>query len=617
MATGVTTSKIQVLPDDVVGRIAAGEVVERPAAVVKELLDNSLDAGATSIDIDIEQGGLAAIVVTDNGEGMTREDAVLAFRRHATSKVRAESDLWALRTLGFRGEALPSIAAVARVEVATATAEASVGTRVRVDGGTVTTVDDIAYPGGTRVAIRDLFFNTPARKKFLKSVTTEFSHIAQMVQQAALAWPSVHFRLRHNGVETLQVVSAATLRDRVGQIYRGTLFEHMVPVRGEQPGCRIDGWVVQTDHVRGTRSPQELFVNRRAIKNPTVLHAVTDAYGPVLPKGRYPQFVLFLEIDPARVDVNVHPTKREVRFAEKDWIHQVVRQAVKAALTSGPASLTTGAAASVERVARVLDEALRHPSGGFSVRGPGREAGERGTGGGFRSAAVEPEPKSDAVHEPLFPGWAPATTAASTDTVRTQIVGDRAVEIVPLGQLAQTFLVACVGDELQIIDQHTAHERVLYERLWRSRQARAVEAQTLLTPVPLELAPHQRVLLEPHFDTFEQLGLALERFGTDGVLLRTVPAVLRQTDGAALIQGLLEDVDEWRTSSSLDALLHKVVATLACHSAVRAGRPMALPEIGQLVDAWLAEGMIMTCPHGRRVAMRLPSDELAKIFGRA
>ncbi len=616
MATGVITSKIQVLPDDVVGRIAAGEVVERPAAVVKELIDNSLDAGATRIDIDIEQGGLAAIIVTDNGEGMTREDAVLAFRRHATSKVRAEADLWALRTLGFRGEALPSIAAVARVEVATATADAPVGTQVRVDGGTVAAPKDIAYPGGTRVSIRDLFFNTPARKKFLKSVTTEFSHIAQAVQQAALAWPSVHFRLRHNGVDTMELVSAATLRDRVGQIYRGTLFEHMVPVRAEQPGCRIEGWVVQADYVRGSRSPQEWFVNRRAIKNSTLLHAVTDAYGPVLPKGRYPQFVLFLDVDPARVDVNVHPTKREVRFAEKDWIHQVVRQAVKSALMSEPSSASTGAAAT-ERVARVMEEALRNPTAGWAARGVGGEsASHRGTGW-MRATEPATALPSETVHEPLFPGWAPATTAASTEALRTQTVGDRAVDIVPLGQLAHTFLVACVGDELQIIDQHTAHERVLYERLWRSRQARTVEAQTLLTPVPLELAPHQRVLLEPHFETFEQVGLALERFGNDGVLLRTVPAVLPAADGAALIQGLLEDVEEWRTQSSLDALLHKVVATLACHSAVRAGRPMALPEIGQLVQAWLAEGMIMTCPHGRRVAMRLPSDELAKIFGRA
>ncbi|MFO0775855.1 MAG: DNA mismatch repair endonuclease MutL [Nitrospiraceae bacterium] len=622
---GVIHSQIQVLPDDLVGRIAAGEVVERPAAVVKELLDNSLDAGATSIAVVVEQGGVGRIAVTDDGIGMSREDATLAFRRHATSKLRTEADLWSLKTLGFRGEALPSIAAVSRVEVTTATGDGAVGIRLVLDGGTIQSVQDAARARGTHIDIRELFFNTPARKKFLKSVTTEFAHIVQIVQQAALAWPQVQFSLQHNTQEPVTFEAAASLRDRVGQVYRGTFIGQTVPVLAEQPGLWIEGWVIQSDHARGSRTPQDIFVNRRAIKNPTILHAVTDAYGPVLPRGRYPQFVLFLDMDPARVDVNVHPTKREVRFAEKDWIHSAVRQAVRSALQATPGTQTAPSAsvgrapssyaptggnvgAARSAVGRVVQESL-----GAQIAARLPHAGERSA----LHHAVE-SAAHDAVNESLYPAWAPSVAgghdaAASAEAARAE---GRAIEIVPFGQVARTYLVACVGDELQIIDQHTAHERVLYERLWRARQARAVDAQTLVTPIPLELPAHQRALLEPHLDELEQVGLVLERFGSDGYVLRSVPATLKAADGAALVQGLLEDMDEWYSHSTTDAKLHKVVATLACHSAVQAGRQMALPELATLVREWVGEGMIMTCPHGRRVAMRLPIGELGRIFGR-
>ncbi len=601
MATGVTHQKIHVLPEDLVGRIAAGEVVERPAAVVKELIDNSLDAGGTCITIDVTDGGLTRIVVTDDGEGMTREDAVVAFRRHATSKVRSESDLWALRTLGFRGEALPSIAAVSRVELATSRAEATVGTRVRVEGGEVRAVEDVAVPKGTHVDVRNLFFNTPARKKFLKSVTTEFSHILQTVQHAALAWPSVQFRLLHNGKESLQVVPAGSLRERVAQVYRGSLMDHLVPVRAVQPGLSLEGFVIGAEHLRGARTPQEIFVNRRPVKNSTILHAVTDAYGPVLPKGRYPQFLLCLDLDPGRVDVNVHPTKREVRFAEKEWVHQVVRQAVKDALRGGQEP--SRSLAPTAPVVRVLEEALGRWS-------PGAREAEPTAVPRLARSGIE------TVHEPLFPAWQPAATGATTEVAPASASPGGMPEVVPLGQLGRTYLVACVGDELQVIDQHTAHERVLHERLWRSRQAGTVEAQALLTPVPMELPLHQRALLEPYLGDLERLGLGLERFGSDGYVLRTIPAALRLADASGLVQGLIEELDEWRSRSSLEAKLHLVVATMACHSAVRAGRPMTLPEIGRLVQDWVAEGMMMTCPHGRRVALRLPATELAHIFGR-
>ncbi len=598
MTTGLAPGKIQVLPPDVIGRIAAGEVVERPAAVVKELLDNSLDAQSRCIVVEVTQGGLGKIRVADDGEGMAREDAVLAFERHATSKLRSDQDLDGLTTLGFRGEALPSIAAVAKVSLVTMPPGRTVGTRVQVHGGAVASVQDAAGAPGTQIEIEDLFYNTPARKKFLKSVTTEYSHILQAVQRAALAWPHVQFRLVHNGQDVLQCPAASSGRDRLLQLYRGVFAEHGIAISRVRPGLRVEGIVISPLHVRATRSPQELFVNRRAVKNPTIAHAVADAYGPHLAKGRYPQFVLFLDLDPARVDVNVHPTKREVRFADQEYVHQTVRQAVREALgtTGAPSPLVEQGSAAI---ARVVGEALdyRRPS---------------------ESAAVWVSESEGRATAP-FPTQASQLTieAPSTDVVigGSQVSG-ASVDVVPLGQIGRTFLLAQVGTELQVIDQHTAHERVLFQRLWRSWESRSIQAQTLLAPQPLELPPHQRALLDPHLETLERVGLTIERFGSGAFLLRTVPVLLGTTDGGALVQRLLEDVDEWHTHSSLERAMHLVIATMACHSAVRAGRQMALAEIDRLVRDWADEGMIMTCPHGRRTALRLPLEELSRMFGR-
>lgn len=596
MTIGLAPGKIRVLPPDVIGRIAAGEVVERPAAVVKELLDNSLDAHSRCIVVEVTQGGLGKIRVADDGEGMAREDAVLAFERHATSKLRSDQDLDGLTTLGFRGEALPSIAAVAKLSLLTMPPGQNVGTRVQVHGGAVASVQDAAGAPGTQIEIDDLFFNTPARKKFLKSVTTEFSHILQAVQQAAVAWPHVQFRLVHNGQDVLHCPAASSERDRLLQLYRGVFAEHGVAISRARPGLRVEGIVISPLHVRATRSPQEIFVNRRAVKNPTIAHAVADAYGPHLAKGRYPQFVLFLDVDPARVDVNVHPTKREVRFADQEYVHQTVRQAVREALgTTGAPSPPVEEGSSA--IARVVGEALDYR------RSPESAAAWVSEG---HATALSPAQASQLTME------APSTDVGS----RQSHVPGESTDVVPLGQIGRTFLLAQVGTELQVIDQHTAHERVLFQRLWRSWESRSIQAQTLLAPQPLELPPHQRALLEPHLETLERVGLTIERFGSGAFLLRTVPALLGTTDGVALVQRLLEDVDEWRAHSSLERAMHPVVATMACHSAVRAGRQMALAEIDRLVRDWADEGMIMTCPHGRRTALRLPLEELARMFGR-
>ena len=587
-----SAGKIQVLPGDVIGRIAAGEVVERPAAVVKELLENSLDAGSSTITVEIKDGGLGLIRVSDDGEGMSRRDASLAFERHATSKLQSDAQLGAIRTMGFRGEALPSIAAVSNVRLRTVARNEPVGTQLWLAGGTITRVEDAAAIPGTSIEVSDLFFNTPARRKFLKSTTTEFSHISHVVQQAGLAWPQVHFRLVHNGYEVFVLPEVSSARDRVLQVYRGAFGDRALAVDVERDGLALRGFIVDPVRARAGRTPQELFVNRRPIKNSTIQHAVIDGYSAFLAKGHAPLFVLFLDIDPQRVDVNVHPTKREVRFASTEQIHQLVRSAVRQALGRAQvqASLTGSAHARLNEDAAMTPSEWTNP-----VAPPARESFEPG-------------------HQP--PASPPSQTSFVGEGAAAYAV-DEIREIVPLGQMHRTFLIAQVGDELQVVDQHTAHERVLFERLLRAWHGRALPSQPLLLPEPLELPVQQALILQRHLPELERLGLLIEPFGPTSFLIRSLPVMLGHPDVAALVQDLIEDLEQWDSISSLEQKVKPILASLACHGAVRAGRAMALPEIKQLVQDWVAEGLIMTCPHGRRVAFRLSGDELARLFDRA
>jgi DNA mismatch repair protein MutL len=584
--------KIRVLPGDVVSRIAAGEVVERPAAVVKELIDNSLDAGSTKIVVEIEDGGRRLIRVSDDGEGMTPADATLAFQRHATSKLRSEHELFAIRTLGFRGEALPSIASVSKVRLVTACRDEPVGTRLVLTGGALAKSEETAAAPGTQIEVEELFFNTPARKKFLKSTATEFSHIGQAVQQAALAWPGTAFRLTHNGQEVVDYPAAFSRRDRMLQVCGSRFVEQAAAVSGERAGIRLEGAVIQPTHARGGRNPQELFVNGRAVRNASVAHAVYDAYGAYLAKGQHPQFVLFLDVDPDRVDVNVHPTKREVRFADQDSVFHTVRQAVRTAI---------GAEARPEAVSPSTGSGSRAQSRDYQPSAVSREPVFSGTmpGPDQQMLAGGAQPISGMVREPAQT----YLTAAEQD-------------IVPLGQLSRTYLVAQVGSELHVIDQHTAHERVLFERLCRARLGEAVPSQPLLIPETIEVPAQSAALLARHVADLEQAGLKIEPFGARTFVIRAVPALLKPLDYAALVLDVVDDLSQWSTASPLETRLRSVMASLACHGAVRAGRAMELPEIKRLIEDWVEEGLPPTCPHGRRVALRLSEGELARIFGR-
>ena len=538
-----SVGKIQVLPSDVIGRIAAGEVVERPAAVVKELVENSLDAGSSTITVEVKDGGLGLIRVTDDGEGMSRRDASLAFERHATSKLQSDQQLGTICTMGFRGEALPSIAAVSKVRLTTLSRQEQVGTQLWLTAGTITRVEDAAAIPGTSIEVSELFYNTPARRKFLKSTTTEFSHISHVVQQAALASPQVHVRLIHNGYEVFALPAVSSPRDRVLQVYRAAFGDRALAVDVQQNGLSLKGFI----------------------------------------------------IDP----VNVHPTKREVRFADNEQIHQLVRSAVRHTL--GRAHIESSMAGA----------AHAHPDGNgvSNVAIPVEETG------------VEPAALSYPSFAPLNVPVPPTPSAES----QTSFVGEggtpyqsgEAVDIVPLGQMHRTYVIAQVGDELQVIDQHTAHERVLFERLLRAWQGKSLPSQPLLLPEPLELPVQQALILQRHLAELERLGLLIEPFGPSSFLIRSLPVMLGHPDLAALVQDLIDDLEQWDSISSLETKVKPILASLACHGAVRAGRAMALPEIRQLAQDWVAEGSIMTCPHGRRVAFRLSGDELARLFDRA
>lgn len=577
------TPKIVVLPVDVADRIAAGEVVERPASVVKELVENALDAACSRVTVEIADAGRRLIRVTDDGEGMLPADAALAFQRHATSKIRTEEDLCRIRTLGFRGEALPSIAAVSKARLITMVEGAPCGIEVRLEGGSLKEQRDVAAAPGTMVEAADLFYNTPARKKFLKSPATEFGHICQMVQRQALAFPAVHFRLSHNGAVVAEYSPARSLRDRVQQVYGLALVDACVQARGEEGSLRLDCLCARPLATGVSRTPQEIFVNGRGVKSPIISHAVYEGYGTYLAKGHHPRFVLFLSMDPRCVDANVHPAKREVRFVNQEQVHGLVRASIKAAVQSDSpdadrTSVRVGWSHSFEPKEPHAGRPSTYPEGPDGVA----RAEER-------------------------------THAADPVQAYLTALGQ---EVRAMGQIADRYILAQVGEELQIVDQHTAHERVLFERLRARFEEGAVPSQQTLLPQTVELPAHAAVLLQAHDADLARFGFEVEGFGGGAFLIRAVPGLLEGADPAAVLRALVEDWESELATLAADERYAMGLASIACHSAVRSGRKLEGPEMRRLLEDWHEAGLPSTCPHGRRIAMRLTIEELDRIFGR-
>jgi DNA mismatch repair protein MutL len=568
--------KIQVLPDSVARKIAAGEVIERPASVVKELVENSLDAGARRVVVEIDQGGRTRIAVTDDGEGMAREDATVAFEPHATSKIRDAEDLTRIATLGFRGEALPSIAAVADVELWTCRRGDPIGTHLRVQGGKPIVAEDVGTAAGCRIEVRDLFSSTPARRKFLKVPATEAGHVAQLVSRFALARAEIGFELRQENREAM-VFAPATLRERIRRVL-GTEVDAEMRLVDDDGAVRLSGFVTHPHFSLANARSVLFFVNGRLVRDRLLQHALMSAYATLIPSSRYPAAVLFLEVAPEQVDVNVHPTKLEVRFRDGHAVHGAIGRAIRGALRS----VHSLAAGNTDRD-RVAEGSPSYPRGAQEPRG----------------ATLRLIPAAEAEH----PGLPFA-----------EIGGFTSLRVV--GQIFDGYLV-CEGDgEIVLIDQHAAHERVAFERLRAARQGGRVESQAMLVAEPIEVGAGEAELLAAAAADLATCGLEIEPFGERAVLVRSIPALLPGEAVASVIRAVAADLAETERSRALEARMDGLLATIACHSVVRVGQTLSEVEMRGLLAAMDSIDLNSNCPHGRPVARRMSRAELERRFGR-
>ncbi len=567
--------RIRVLEEGVADQIAAGEVVERPASVVKELVENALDAGASRIDVEADGGGADRIRVADDGSGMERDDARLAFERHATSKIRSASDLRGIVSFGFRGEALPSIASVSRVVLTTGTGSPAGGTRVRVDAGRIAGVEPAAHPRGTTVQVEGLFHNAPARRKFLRSPATEAGHVADLLARLAAVHPGVGFSLRSGDRPLAAWPSVPSYRERVAQIAGPKDAAALVGVDRKAGGMRVLGLASSPALQRSTARGQHLYVNARPIRDRRLLHAVQEAYMTLLPRGRYPVVYLFLEVPPDEVDVNVHPAKSEVRFLRAGAVHDLVREALLESL---------GAARPFYRAGAPAPAIAAGPA-----TGP-RDVAEPAAGGAWSERPAPPP----AAGEPLF----------------------ETIPITPLAQFRDSYILASAPDGLVILDQHAAHERVLYERFLSQAGTGRVERQRLLFPVTLEVPPAQRQAFEDAVESLEALGFGVSAFGENALKIDEVPALVATGSVDSLVRGLLDEILEWRRAEGMDRLRHRLVASAACHAAVTANHPLDAARMKQIVTDLLRTDRPMTCPHGRPALLRLTLDQIEREFHR-
>ncbi len=588
-------SKIQRLPADLANQIAAGEVVERPASVIKELVENSIDAGARRLTIAVELGGKKLIRVDDDGEGMEPEDARLAIERHATSKIRRADDLAAIATLGFRGEALPAIASVSHFVLRTRARGMNAGTEIKVNGGAVASVTEAGMPEGTSIEVADLFYNLPARRKFLKSDGAESAQVSRVVTQLALCYPEVGFALTSAGRKVLQCPPVTSLRERLYQLYGDR--SDLIEVRRDSGDVKLLGYIAALAEQGPTRGPQNLFVNRRIVKDRTVAHAVIDAYSQASIKERSPEMHLFIEMPHDAVDVNVHPTKAEVRFRDQSYIHELVRRTLGDALGRGPApELQLEAPQGLTPQPSTLP--LPHA---YTSVFPSRWSTAP-----TRDSALAPT--SDSPFAPTGEAaFAPASDRDLTPTIRPMM---------PLGQFRDTFIIAVDEEGIAIIDQHVAHERVLFERITERLTSGRLESQRLLEPMIIELPPATRHALTTHAAELERLGFEIEEFGGDTVRVSAFPALLRREECPTALRALAEDLETTGNTATVDEAIKKIAATMACHAAVKANDPLTPEKMAHILDELRRTSYSTICPHGRPVMLRLSRREVEKNFQR-
>ncbi len=594
---------IRILPDVLISQIAAGEVVERPAAALKEILENSLDAGATAIEVELEQGGVKRIRVSDDGVGIPRDELALALTRHATSKIGTLADLEQVASLGFRGEALASIAAIARVELTSRHAGAAHAWVIHADGGQLRPPAPAARRGGTTVDIQELFFNTPARRKFLKTEATEYAHCAETVKRLALAWPQVAFTLVHNGRAQLRLkaeAAAARVRRVLGEAFE----RHAVAVDAAAGALRVAGWVVRPSAASTSRDAQHVFVNGRYVRDKLIVHALREAYRDVLHHQLNPAYCLFIELPPESVDVNVHPAKTEIRFRDSRGVHQFLYHAVERML-AGPAAGVQAAPGARPPLAYPASEQgaislqVSDAMAFYAPLAPPTSSEAPGPAGssGFRSEAAEPA--------------APASsTAVQSDPSGVPPLG------YALGQLHGVYVLAQNAQGLVLVDMHAAHERVVYEKLKAALDRRPVPAQALLIPVALSADPREVAEIAPHLDQLRDIGFELSITSPSSVAVRSVPWLLKNADPVDLTRAVLAEVAEFGVARLLAERRNELLATLACHGAVRANRTLSLPEMNALLREMEATERADQCNHGRPTWFQLGLKELDAMFMR-
>jgi len=680
--------KIHVLSERVANQIAAGEVVERPASVVKELLENALDAGSTRIRIQVEAGGKKLIQVTDNGCGMVRDDAMLAFERHATSKIKETDDLLSISTLGFRGEALPSIASVARLHLETRAEEEPAGTVLEINGGKIIRVEEAGLPLGTSITIRDLFFNTPARKKFLRSESTELSHIASLVTHYALAHPEKHFEL-HSATNALLVAPpVAGHRERVYQVFGRETLDQLIPLAAMQPleriglpqpppwrraantlvrealetnddasrsgvpapndfgEIRLHGFVSKPEIQKLNRNSIFIFVNGRLIRDRLIQHAITAAYRNILPPTVFPVVLLFIEMPTAEVDVNVHPSKTEVRFRQQTVIHDFIRESVRAALMKArpvPQFLSE-IRAQPSASAGLTSPALSHRASGDGLPpAPWRDLHESAAAGGF--ALQAPAIPATTARLEFEGGIAVEANAAvslargpegagAQPTVADQLIPDQGCAppiaqepqaaptleslrtLRPLGQIRNSFILAVNEDGLWIIDQHVAHERVLFEKVLRQRSAQQVESQRLLMPLVIDLTPAQQAIFGEIAEELAHNGFEAEPFGTRSVAVKSAPAGVDSAQIEHMLNEIFEQLTREDQAINLEAVRTRIAASIACHAAIKVNMPLEQNKMEWLLVELARTEHPMTCPHGRPVVLRYSMQDIQKAFKR-
>ena len=684
--------RIRVLPDQVANQIAAGEVVDRPASVVKELLENALDAGANRIRVEVEAGGRKLIRLTDDGHGMNRDDALLAFERHATSKLRTADDLLSIATLGFRGEALPSIASVARVTLETATGEDATGTRVEIAGGKILHVDDAALPRGTTLAVADLFFNTPARRKFLRAESTELAHVTALVTHYALAHPEKHFELLSATHTIVSAPPVTRTAERIYQIFGKETLAQLLPVAAETPlprvglpepppwkkdpdepartpgTLRLSGFYSKPELQKLNRNSIYIFINKRLIRDRLLMHAITEAYRNVIPPTSFPVVLLFLEMPPEEVDVNVHPAKTEVRFRQQSLIHDFVRDSLRTALVRARpaaaflAALDASPAASPSLMPPAMSPLPGSPDSEPLLEpdsDPAEFAAARANAAPFQLTPRLPSPvpgklpftaqslnpgswgdpkawgeAAAALFQPLslppagdcspqpgdLAGLNPAAETAQVEAEQAAANLNHLGSLRPLGQLRESFILATGDDGLWIIDQHVAHERVLFEKILRDRQVEKVQRQRLLMPMLVELKPWQMIVFAHIAEELDLNGFEVEPFGPQTLAVKSAPVGL---EGAALERVLAEvieqsssDSDKTKQNEELAVLRTRIAASIACHSAIKINTPLDPVRMEWLLLELAKTSHPTSCPHGRPIALLYSWKEIQRAFHR-